>query len=390
MKNTIYIPTKCKVGFVERNDTYTKKLGYVIYNDGKVWRKETSWENWRAKIINDTTISDRKKEYDEEEKSRILKKYEEIEGKVNNTVKLEHHELQYYLDDWKKIVEKGFDAYYKKERYNRTLESFKDRKDTTDLSFTPIEFDNKPIEGFVLNKKVGGDKYSWNTRNTYCRVYDPRGWEFEIDIINLLYILENTNSIVGKGLEGKFIYGWDGKDLVLLPENCPEFKDMVRFTNEVNKTPIKFSKLKIGYNYYFSDESKSYTYLGVYTYYNSSYNGSVYEEKQFIFSDESGNIKHFKKPKSQYKYLTTEENFNDDYSKLIDKLLDKEEYQKLTVTFEKIKFEDLPKNITEDLELYQLLYNQNDGKPYYQYIYYWYYSSYKDNLHKIIKKREKI
>ncbi len=31
MNTQLFIPKKIKVGYVERNDTYTKKLGYVIY-----------------------------------------------------------------------------------------------------------------------------------------------------------------------------------------------------------------------------------------------------------------------------------------------------------------------------------------------------------------------
>ena len=76
------------------------------------------------------------------------------------------------------------------------------------------EFENVPTEGFVLNKKAGDYSTGWDHRHAYCRVYDPRGFEFEITIENLLYILENANCIKGKGLEGEFIYGWDGKDLV--------------------------------------------------------------------------------------------------------------------------------------------------------------------------------
>ena len=49
MKTNFYIPKKCKVGLQMREGTYTGKLGYVIYHDGKVWRKETSWEGWRHK-----------------------------------------------------------------------------------------------------------------------------------------------------------------------------------------------------------------------------------------------------------------------------------------------------------------------------------------------------
>lgn len=49
---SIYIPQKIRVGYQEREDTFTKKLAYVIYYDnfGKL-RKQTSWERWRSKDI---------------------------------------------------------------------------------------------------------------------------------------------------------------------------------------------------------------------------------------------------------------------------------------------------------------------------------------------------
>ena len=43
MNDKLFIPTKCKVGFNPRTDTYSGKLAYVIAKDGKKWRKETSW-----------------------------------------------------------------------------------------------------------------------------------------------------------------------------------------------------------------------------------------------------------------------------------------------------------------------------------------------------------
>lgn len=48
----IYIPNKIRVGYQNREDTFTKKLAYVIYYDnfGKL-RKEKSWESWRDKKI---------------------------------------------------------------------------------------------------------------------------------------------------------------------------------------------------------------------------------------------------------------------------------------------------------------------------------------------------
>lgn len=52
MNTQLYIPKKIRVGYQERNDTYTKKLAYVIYFDDKgVLRKEKSWQTWRDKKI---------------------------------------------------------------------------------------------------------------------------------------------------------------------------------------------------------------------------------------------------------------------------------------------------------------------------------------------------
>jgi hypothetical protein len=73
----LFIPSKIKIGFQKREDTYTKKLAYVIYYDLKnKLRKETSWNSWR------------------------------------------------------------------------------------DHKIEPLEFENKPISGFVLNKGVGGARQS--------------------------------------------------------------------------------------------------------------------------------------------------------------------------------------------------------------------------------------
>ena len=52
MNSNLFIPNRIRVGFQTRNDTYTKKLAYVIYYDekGKL-RKEPSWNSWRDKKI---------------------------------------------------------------------------------------------------------------------------------------------------------------------------------------------------------------------------------------------------------------------------------------------------------------------------------------------------
>lgn len=112
------------------------------------------------------------------------------------------------------------------------------------------EFENVPTSGFVLNKKVGDYCSEWNHRQAYCRIYDPRNFEFEITIENLLYILENTNSIKGKGLEGEFVYGWDGKDLVLMPVDSPDYKHISKYSDIIhNNESIKTKDLIVGATY---------------------------------------------------------------------------------------------------------------------------------------------
>jgi hypothetical protein len=167
MEDIIFLPKKIRVGFQDREDTYTKRLAYVIYYDEKgTVRKEKSWNSWR------------------------------------------------------------------------------------DHRITPVDFENAPTTGFVLNKKVGGDKYDWNVRNTYVRVYDPRDFEFEISVNNLLFILENANSIRGKGLDGEFVYGWSGAELLLVPVACPDYVQLSKISDLRHKNEkVKAADLILGATY---------------------------------------------------------------------------------------------------------------------------------------------
>jgi len=176
-KSQLLIPETIKVGFQERNDTYTGKLAYVIYYDhtGKL-RKEASWNSWRDKKIE------------------------------------------------------------------------------------PVEFKNEPTEGFVLNKNVGGYKSDWNYRSAHIRIYDPRDFEFEISVENLLFILAEYDCSRGKGLEGKFVYAWNGTELILLPTECESYKNSITYTS--------LQSGKVGVNdlvpgaFYKTKQQEVYTYIG--------------------------------------------------------------------------------------------------------------------------------
>jgi hypothetical protein len=243
MKSNIIIPKKIKVGFNPRQDTYTGMLGYVIYHDGKIWRKEPSWLGWIYNYIEPEEYErQRKEQYD----ARIKQQTEAYNG---------YQALSNPPSYYKEYIDMGLDKYLK--RYVGSYKEFQPNlgRVSFDKGIVPVEYPNEPLEGFVLNRKAGGYSSGWNHRQTYCRVYDPRGFEFEITIPNLLYILENANSSVGKGLEGKFIYGWEGKDLVLVPENAPEYKEMIKFT-ELQDKKVSKKELIPGGIYLTSDNRK--------------------------------------------------------------------------------------------------------------------------------------
>lgn len=184
MSKQLFIPETIQVGFQERNDTYTKKLAYVIYYDQKgVLRKEKSWEGWRNKSI---------------------------------------------------------DA---------------------------VKFQNEPTEGFVLNKGVGGTRhsYGWNARNEYIRVYDPRDFEFEISVANLLFILRECDCSKGKGLEGKFVYAWDGTELLLLPVISTDYQESRKFTT-LQAQKVSTKELIPGASY-MNKKQKTWVYLGRFDYF---------------------------------------------------------------------------------------------------------------------------
>lgn len=161
------------------------------------------------------------------------------------------------------------------------------RKETSwnswrDEKIDNVVAENVPTSGFVLNKKAGGYSSGWNHRQTYVRVYDPRGFEFEIGISNLLYILENTSSIKGKGLEGEFVYGWDGKDLVLIPTESPDYIEITKLNEIIHENNfIKAKDLKLGATYLTKD-NEEYIYMGKYDEYDCY--GKKEKNKSFYFA----------------------------------------------------------------------------------------------------------
>lgn len=184
--------------------------------------------------------------------------------------------------------------YYDKKgvlRKEQSWQGWRDKKITAD------DFNNVPTEGFVLNKGVGGARqsYGWNTRNEYIRVFDPRNFEFEISVANLLFILQECTSVKGKGLEGTFVYAWSGKELVLLPTCSLEYQNSAAYTS-LQSDKVSAKDMMPGCSY-LTKKQETWLYLGKFDYYNYTYtysNGRHYGlavSKQHIFINETNKTK---------------------------------------------------------------------------------------------------
>lgn len=251
MEEQLFIPKKLKVGFQKRNDTYTKKLAYVIYYDSKgVLRKETSWQSWRDKKIE------------------------------------------------------------------------------------PMDVDNTPHSGFVLHKDVQRNSEYFGSGRNMIRIYDDRGIEFEITCDNLIFILMTTNCHK-RGLEGEFVYSWYGKELILLPVGCDEYKKAQMFTQIQGKSLSK-ADLIPGCAYT-TKKLDTLIYLGnfpwveeKYDYSKSSYDTTAVKKHVFVNEnpysfdeyddDENDNL-------SEEDFDTPEE-YNDYLEEIENERLDREEWEK--------------------------------------------------------------
>lgn len=176
MNNTLYIPDTITVGFQSRTDTFTGKLGYVIYTDhkGKL-RKEASWNSWRSAGLGSITV------------------------------------------------------------------------------------DNKPTQGHTLNKGVQRDGH-WGTGRSVVRVWDPRDFEFEISIDNLIGVLMHAD-VCKRDITESCVFAWKGTELILLPTNSVEYQESVKHTL---KQSVKFSArdLVVGHTYGDKRDSSTWVYLG--------------------------------------------------------------------------------------------------------------------------------
>lgn len=120
----------------------------------------------------------------------------------------------------KKSVHSWCDGYYSKEKNKSTFH----------------EIDNIPREGF----KIVGYNSRYSTSNKHVEVTHPLGFSFEITIQNVFDLLTSSScQFVDGVLQGKYMFGRNGPQNILISENHPTIKKFL-------KPETKISDLIVG------------------------------------------------------------------------------------------------------------------------------------------------
>lgn len=236
-----------------------------------------------------------------------------------------------------------------------------------DSSIPTDEFKNEPIAGFGINKKAGGYSTGWNHRQSYIRVYDPRGFEVEITVENLIYLIENTSYHKSKGFEDKLVYCWSGKDLVLIPVSSPDYTDIVEYNKLLHSTEKVSAKNLVVGGTYKTKQNEDFVYLGYFEQwethyiYDSVYTGDVAPNnkskgkkhffgkiKQDRNSTNSIELKLTKSPTSMF-IATVSQDVSEDLPELQELLTKKQDYS--PVDFDNIQYIKYGKDELLDLIL---------------------------------------
>lgn len=137
-----------------------------------------------------------------------------------------------------------------------------------DKKLGEIELDNIPQNGYMFNKGIQRDSYHFGSGRSVIRVYDPRDFEFEVSVDNLIGILMNSD-VSKRDIVEQCVFAWSGKDLILLPVNSKEYIESQEYTKNQSKK-VSAKELKKGYTYSQKKSDSSLIYIGYYEWFESN------------------------------------------------------------------------------------------------------------------------
>lgn len=216
-----------------------------------------------------------------------------------------------------------------------------------DSSILPIELENTPTTGFIVNKSINRGNYSFGGGRDVVRIYDPRGFEFEVSTGNYVGLSEYIDIIKGE-LTGKLVFAFDsGGNLILLPVNSEQYLLSIKHT-KYKENSFSAKSLIVG-GVYLDKNNNQCIYIGRYNINKPFYKGSNLllnsTGNKYIFYTAEGykeiairNISHF-----SYKLSDDDKDFykntylNSELSKHIETFYFKNDYQLSKYNIEKEK-----------------------------------------------------
>jgi hypothetical protein len=155
-----------------------------------------------------------------------------------------------------------------KKRKQKSWEGWRDK------NIPVVEVDNAPTPNFTLNKGVQRSREWFGTGRSMVRVWDPRDFEFEITVDNLLNVLMHAD-VSKRDITEPCVYAWQGTNLVLLPTNSVEYQESIKHTAK-QSLKVSARDLVVGHTYSIKqDSTTTVVYLGRFDRYETV---TVYDE----------------------------------------------------------------------------------------------------------------
>lgn len=136
-----------------------------------------------------------------------------------------------------------------------------------DNDIPKMDLENTEITGFRILTSIKRNPYHFGDATEKVRIYDPRGFEFEITMSNLIFLFDHGN-LIDLEYKGKCVYSWNKGDLVLLPVNSIAYKKNTEKL-ELIHNKIKESEMVVGGSYSLKRSNEELIYLGKYFYLKS-------------------------------------------------------------------------------------------------------------------------
>ena len=186
-----------------------------------------------------------------------------------------------------------------------------------DKNIDCIDYENTPRNNYVLNKGVERCGHHFGSGRSVARVYDPREFEFEISINNLMGILMHSD-VSKRDIVEECVFAYSGKDLVLLPVNSEEYKQSVEYTNKQSKK-VSARDLVKGHTYKQKKHDDELVYIGYYPWYDTEgypIKSTELKGKKHIFYDTKS--KDYVKPTVGTLAECVSDEIHNDYPCLVD------------------------------------------------------------------------